>query len=337
MGTTLRRVLPAIVVAAVLVTGTAATAGGCKEVIGWQQATLLDAGTIGACTPGTTISCHTGPTGTEVLGEAVEICNVGNAKCNEDGTGYGACEGEEDVLKGQTCSLGEVASGVCNGTGTCVECNDPKNCTSGVCTANQCAAPTCTDGVKNGNETGIDCGGGTCPPCMDGMPCSMGTDCTGGACDSLVCCTPTSCMALGLTCGMVSNGCGGMLSCNDGVLDGDETGIDCGGPVADAGVPACPRCGLGYSCHADSDCESTFCIIGPNLCCNAACTSPCVTCMTGTCTPLASGTQTAECNALTQEACNSSGECEGATGHACTKNSDCVSDVCPLSVPRTCQ
>ncbi len=26
--------------------------------------------------------------------------------------------------------------------------------------------PTCDDGIKNGLETGIDCGGGVCPPCM---------------------------------------------------------------------------------------------------------------------------------------------------------------------------
>lgn len=28
-----------------------------------------------------------------------------------------------------------------------------------------CAGPTCSDGVQNGGETGIDCGGPTCPPC----------------------------------------------------------------------------------------------------------------------------------------------------------------------------
>jgi hypothetical protein len=27
------------------------------------------------------------------------------------------------------------------------------------------APPTCTDGIQNGDETGIDCGGSTCPPC----------------------------------------------------------------------------------------------------------------------------------------------------------------------------
>ena len=31
-------------------------------------------------------------------------------------------------------------------------------------------APTCTDGVKNGDETDIDCGGGTCEACKKGDP-----------------------------------------------------------------------------------------------------------------------------------------------------------------------
>ena len=33
-------------------------------------------------------------------------------------------------------------------------------------------APTCTDGIQNGDETGVDCGGSSCAPCPTG--------CTGG-------------------------------------------------------------------------------------------------------------------------------------------------------------
>ncbi len=54
--------------------------------------------------------------------------------------------------------------------------------------------PTCNDGIQNGNETGVDCGGNTCPACPV---------------------TPT---------------------CNDGQQNGDETGVDCGG----SSCPACP-------------------------------------------------------------------------------------------------
>src|SRR5262249_2783284 len=37
--------------------------------------------------------------------------------------------------------------------------------------------PTCSDGVKNGHETGVDCGGGTCNRCPSGAGCVNGSDC----------------------------------------------------------------------------------------------------------------------------------------------------------------
>ena len=33
-----------------------------------------------------------------------------------------------------------------------------EDCISGVCWAGKCQAPTCTDGVQNGEEGGVDCG-----------------------------------------------------------------------------------------------------------------------------------------------------------------------------------
>ncbi len=35
--------------------------------------------------------------------------------------------------------------------------------------------PTCTDGIMNGDETGVDCGGTTCQPCEDGVTPPMET------------------------------------------------------------------------------------------------------------------------------------------------------------------
>lgn len=84
---------------------------------------------------------------------------------NQDETDYD-CGGENCLTRcitGRTCLL-------------------PSDCLSGVCmpttpgNPNKCAAPTCTDGVKNGLEEGIDCGD-LCPPCGCG---SLGVD--GGAC-----------------------------------------------------------------------------------------------------------------------------------------------------------
>ena len=63
-----------------------------------------------------------------------------------------------------------------------VECLTGTMCPSGVCTGNACQAPMCNDGVKNGGETGVDCGGGVCPTCPNGMPCTFDADCTSGKC-----------------------------------------------------------------------------------------------------------------------------------------------------------
>ncbi len=64
-----------------------------------------------------------------------------------------------------------------------------------------CGGPTCNDGIQNGDETGVDCGGSVCPAC------------------------PT---------------------CNDGVQNGDETGVDCGGS-------SCPPCPASYCGSAGSN------------------------------------------------------------------------------------
>ena len=48
---------------------------------------------------------------------------------------------------------------------------------------------TCGDYVMNGNETGIDCGGG-CAPCPDGEACKLNADCASSACEDNVCQVP---------------------------------------------------------------------------------------------------------------------------------------------------
>ena len=71
-------------------------------------------------------------------------------------------------------------------------------------------APTCNDGIQNGDETGVDCGGSSCPACPtcdDGVQngSETGVDCGGPDCPAC----PT---------------------CDDGIQNGNETGVDCGGP-----------------------------------------------------------------------------------------------------------
>jgi hypothetical protein len=54
-------------------------------------------------------------------------------------------------------------------------------CQNGTCVAAASPAPTCTDGVKNGSETDVDCGG-SCGPCANEQRCLTFTDCQSGVC-----------------------------------------------------------------------------------------------------------------------------------------------------------
>jgi hypothetical protein len=89
--------------------------------------------------------------------------------------------------------------------------------------------PQCTDQIKNGEETGLDCGG-TCGKCNVGEGCRVDADCDAATCTGGVC-TP--------------------LPCDNGVKDGDETDVDCGG--------SCRRCAGGRTCANATDCFSGTC------------------------------------------------------------------------------
>ena len=51
------------------------------------------------------------------------------------------------------------------------------------------AVPTCTDHVKNGDETDVDCGGSCLPTrkCDIGLKCNNGSECTSGVCTLNIC------------------------------------------------------------------------------------------------------------------------------------------------------
>jgi hypothetical protein len=97
-----------------------------------------------------------------------------------------------------------------------------------VCNGGACASATCNDGVKNGTESGVDCGG-LCAGCV-GTPCSEGPQCAPMVCTAGLCAAP---------------------SCSDGLLNGNETAVDCGG--------SCPGCPVGQACDLDGDCQTGFC------------------------------------------------------------------------------
>jgi len=126
-------------------------------------------------------------------------------------------------------SGGGVASNDPNVTG-CTGANCVPGASSGA--ANE-PAPTHTDAKKNGDETGIDCGGPTAPKCGDGLGCAAASDCESAVCTSGKC-QPAS--------------------GTDGVKNGDETDLDCGGTKTGA-----PKCVAGKACNVHEDCASNGC------------------------------------------------------------------------------
>jgi hypothetical protein len=112
------------------------------------------------------------------------------------------------------------------------------------------------DGVKNGAETDVDCGG-PCQDCGYAKLCMSGTDCNTGVCSSGRCAANCSNKKkdgneTGVDCG---GACGACNSCSDGARNGYESDTDCGGGL-------CSDCSLGRNCRTSGDCQSGVCANG---------------------------------------------------------------------------
>jgi hypothetical protein len=180
--------------------------------------------------------CSSGSCKADICAQGVKSC-VGNfvVECTANGSGYAApveCKGAQK----------------CVTSGTSASCEVPKLADGGTP-----PPATCSDKQKNGDETDVDCGG-SCPPCADGKVCGVPADCKSDVCQqscALICLPGTH-----KTCRP--------SSCNDGVKNGSETAVDCGG--AD-----CQRCAVNDACKQNSDCETDVCASGK--CQAAQCTA----------------------------------------------------------------
>ncbi len=115
----------------------------------------------------------------------------------------------------------------------CVKSSD---CLTDACVFGVCELPTCTDQIRNQDETGIDCGG-PCDGCLDGTRCLDAGDCTSLNCSA-----------------------GRCISCYDLVKNGTETDRDCGGGM-------CQGCANELACRQGSDCAGGGC--ENSACCTA--------------------------------------------------------------------
>ncbi|CAF4172873.1 unnamed protein product [Adineta steineri] len=87
---------------------------------------------------------------------------------------------------------------------------------------------TCSDGIMNGDETDIDCGG-SCVACAVGQKCILTKDCDNVKCTNGICASAT---------------------CNDTIKNNGETDVDCGGSN-------CSPCGTGKACSGAGDCGTS--------------------------------------------------------------------------------
>ena len=101
--------------------------------------------------------------------------------------------------------------------------------------------PHCLNEVLDeGLEAAIDCGL-ECAPCITGFACLTNLDCQSNYCLEGICTLAT---------------------CEDELLNQDESDVDCGG--------ICTSCGVDFACILSSDCETLSCV--EDLCVEATCT-----------------------------------------------------------------
>src|SRR5258707_6802 len=77
---------------------------------------------------------------------------------------------------------------------------------------------SCLDGVLDGTESDVDCGGAVCALCGEGRHCVVNADCSGGTC---------AVVGGQRICQVAPPG----PTCTDGIKNGVETDVDCGGNV----------------------------------------------------------------------------------------------------------
>ncbi len=254
---------------------------------------------------------------------------------------------------GTPCDDGPADTKVCNGSGLCVECNSPADCTDPAtpeCQDNVCVAEHCQNTVQDADETDINCGGDVCPPCMNNQGCMDPVDCQSGYCMGTTC---TACTAND-NCDTATQWCddetnGGTCTAKKPNGETCDEGFECtsanctdGVCCGDALCPDCQSCNIGGmegACANDpvnTPCDdSTFCN-GADTCdgngsCNVHAGDPCPgpdgdndcseTCNEGAGDCSGNDANNSACNdgqfCNGADTCNSSGSCANHAGNPC--------------------
>jgi hypothetical protein len=235
--------------------------------------------------------------------------------------------GEQGVDCGGPCTT------ACGGGASC---NVPADCASGFCVDGVCCNSSCSgpcqacaaalNGVVNGQCLAVTNNTDPDNDCATQAPSTCGTTgiCVSGACaqHSGNVCAAATCVGATFTDDSICNGMGACQapgsimcvspylcapnqcqSCSDGIVNGNETDVDCGGGGA------CADCTLGDACSVGGDCVSGFCVDG--VCCNTACVGTCTYCdgaNAGTCSFVPAG-QDPDNECPGNNNCNGAGSC----------------------------
>jgi len=268
---------------------------------------------------------------TQPAGQTCTLSGASGSAVGDVSTVAVTCAATPPACTGGTTLCGGSCVNTQTSASHCGVCGN--QCSSGVCGAGACQAASCSDGVKNGAETAVDCGGGSCGACGAGKGCAVGSDCSSGVCSAGVCqtaacsdsvkngaetdvdCGGGSCAACGtgkaclVASDCTSNVCfGGVCqaaTCTDSVKNGAETGVDCGGG-------SCASCGIGLGCNTGSDCSSGVCT--GHVCQAATCTDS-----------VRNGMETdVDCGGMCGSKCSA--------GKHCQVGADCASGTCSAGV-----
>jgi hypothetical protein len=247
------------------------------------------------------IACSSGAPAKDA-GPGVKIRDAGLAPRASDAGGPEDAAVDSDAVVVDHADAGHMQAAI--------DAGKPGKPDSSVTVLTDSGLASCQNGLHDGRETDIDCGGADCGACLSGRHCEQGTDCASGECKDGSCtCLPLRACPKG-ACGTVRN-CGGELDCGacasgvcyenqcctPRVCASDECGVfadGCGGTVRCGAASCCTprtcdhpslsdrcgdfddRCGGSVTC-ACADSHAT-CYLGacctPNACDGTSCGVP---------------------------------------------------------------
>jgi beta-glucosidase-like glycosyl hydrolase len=192
--------------------------------------------------------------------------------------------------------------------------------------------PTCTDGVKNGSETDVDCGGSCPSKCANGKLCAINADCqsnncVAGTCQAVANVPPTVSITAPVNGASVVAGSTITISANAADSDGTVTSVTFLAGATQVGQDTTSPYGISWAVPAGPASYSLTARAADN---GGATTTSVAVGITAT----ASCTDTVKNGNETDVDCGGSCTSKCANGRACAVNADCQSGSCVAGICR---